>query len=78
MILKNCVQVSEKTVEQILVGDILKRKSDGFFYEIKDRFICDKKDNIATAFFGFVIVKDNNLSKHFYFKDNKFEIYKGI
>jgi hypothetical protein len=64
-----------KTVEKLQINNILKRKIDDFYYEIKS-IILDENHITHYHFYGFVIMGKENLKNHFYNENNLFPIYE--
>ena len=67
-------KLKSKNMHEIGTTDVLKRKSDNCFYEVKD--ISFNKQEIAHYhFFGFTIKGIRNLQYHFENENNKFNIF---
>ena len=67
----NCESHRDKKSEEVRVGDILKRKNEGIFYEIEN--VTQDESSGAKVrfyhFFGFNIRGSRNLYRHFESQD---------
>lgn len=76
IILENLIKSGEKRLEDLQVGDVLKRKTDGCFYELENITEYITSHNFYYSFYGFVIKFSRNLRNHFVTtEENLFEIY---
>ena len=66
---------SEKLLDELKVGDILKRKSDGCFYELNNITEHPGTHNFVYSFYGFAVKMSKNLRMHFETNNNLFVIY---
>jgi hypothetical protein len=80
IILKDVEKIKNKKIDEIAIGDILKRKIDNCYYKIKD--ICSynysEQPYLRYYFYGFCIKYKQNLKYHFVNDLNEFEIYREI
>ena len=75
MIIRNELKkYCDKNIHEICKTDIIKRKSDNCFYEVKD-VSFDKQEIAHYHFFGFTIKGIRNLQYHFENENNKFNIF---
>jgi len=75
IIMKQLEKRAERTIDQLLPGDILKRKSDGCFYKLE----TISEDNVLNEklfiFYGFAVKFARNLRFHFEMEDGLFFVY---
>jgi hypothetical protein len=64
-----------KDYSELKMGDILKRKSDGCFYEIKNITYNESNRDYLYIFYGFAIKFSRSLKNHFVSEDGLFFIY---
>lgn len=69
------VQELNRTIDEVNKGDILKRKQDQCYYELKD-ISFDKQEIAYYHFYGFTIRGMRNMKLYFENDLNKFEVYK--
>ncbi len=69
---------NNKRIEEIAIGDILKRKTDNCFYRVQDICMYSSVENEAYLryhFYGFSIKYKDSIKNHFVNTFGDFEIY---
>ena len=69
------LKIEEKSLIQIAPKDVLKRKQDCCYYEVKDITYSILENTATYHFFGFSIRGQMNLKYHFENEYNMFAIY---
>ena len=64
-----------KNYSELKIGDILKRKIDGCFYEIKNITYDENNKEYLYIFYGFAIKFSQSLKNHFVSEDGLFFIF---
>jgi hypothetical protein len=72
----NFILQETKSYSDLKIGDILKRKLDDCFYEIKNISYDAERKNHIYIFHGFAIKHFSNLQNHFFSEKGIFDIYK--
>jgi len=75
IIFKDLPKISEKLLDELKVGDILKRKSDGCFYELNNITEHSETHNFVYSFYGFAVKMSKNLKVHFETNNSLFLVH---
>jgi len=76
MILRDVKKIKDKSLDELAIGDILKRKSDRMYYDLKSITSPGGFEEMIFSFFGFTVRGARNLKEHFETNDSrKFTIY---
>jgi len=75
ILITNCALKEIKNYSNLKIGNILKRKSDNFFYELKNISYNELEKDYLYIFYGFAIKFSKNLKNHFETENGLFLIY---
>jgi hypothetical protein len=76
MIITNRLEViKEKTYDELIIGDKLKRKIDQCFYELINMTRDEYREETVYHFYGFIVIGARNLKHYFVMNNNLFEVY---